>query len=257
MNHALHRTVKPLGGLLILAVLLTGCTLAGASAAPLTPVEGGSLPPAEAASPTPPPQQTTLPTPTNFVPPDVFATQTAAAAQPTAGEPQLTPSGAGTIVPPISATPTTTLPETTAQPTAGTPQVQPTTQAPGQTSGTCSHTVQAGENLFRIALQYGLSFQELASANGIANPDAIGAGTVLTIPGCTTDGSAGAGTGASPTPGSGAPGETTHVVQAGENLYRIALKYGLSWQALATYNGISNPDALVVGQTIRIPPSSN
>ena len=47
------------------------------------------------------------------------------------------------------------------------------------------------------------------------------------------------------------------MVQAGENLYRIALRYGLTYQELAAYNGIANPNALSIGQEIRIPPSSN
>ena len=54
-----------------------------------------------------------------------------------------------------------------------------------------------------------------------------------------------------PTPG----GERIHVVQAGENLYRIGLLYGLSWVAIAEYNGITDPNTITVGQELRIPPS--
>ena len=50
-------------------------------------------------------------------------------------------------------------------------------------------------------------------------------------------------------------GERIHVVQPGENLYRIGLKYGLSWMAIAEYNGITNPNAISAGQELRIPPS--
>ena len=56
---------------------------------------------------------------------------------------------------------------------------------------------------------------------------------------------------ATPTPG----GERIHVVVAGENLYRIGLLYGLSWVAIAEYNGITNPNTITVGQELRIPPS--
>jgi LysM repeat protein len=58
---------------------------------------------------------------------------------------------------------------------------------------------------------------------------------------------------ATPTPTPG--GERIHVVQAGENLYRIGLLYGLSWVAIAEYNGIVDPNAITVGQELRIPPS--
>jgi LysM repeat protein len=47
--------------------------------------------------------------------------------------------------------------------------------------------------------------------------------------------------------------EQTHVVQAGENLYRIGLSYGCSVLELSTYNGIANPNWINVGQVIRIP----
>jgi LysM repeat protein len=49
--------------------------------------------------------------------------------------------------------------------------------------------------------------------------------------------------------------EITHVVQPGENLYRIGLIYGLSWVAIAEYNGIANANAIIVGQELRIPPT--
>ena len=62
---------------------------------------------------------------------------------------------------------------------------------------------------------------------------------------------------AAPEQQTNAAGEIIHVVQAGENLYRIALRYGLTYQELAAYNGIANPNALSIGQEIRIPPSSN
>ncbi|RIK72450.1 MAG: hypothetical protein DCC67_19245 [Planctomycetota bacterium] len=48
-------------------------------------------------------------------------------------------------------------------------------------------------------------------------------------------------------------GEIIHTVQAGENLFRIGLRYGISYQELAAYNGISNPNVLSVGQQIKIP----
>ena len=51
-----------------------------------------------------------------------------------------------------------------------------------------------------------------------------------------------------------ATGETIHVVQAGENLFRIGLRYGFTAQELATYNGIPNVNVIYVGQEIRIPP---
>jgi murein DD-endopeptidase MepM/ murein hydrolase activator NlpD len=45
------------------------------------------------------------------------------------------------------------------------------------------HRVQPGENLYRIGKAYGVSHQELARANGIADPDRIVVGQVIRIPG--------------------------------------------------------------------------
>lgn len=45
-----------------------------------------------------------------------------------------------------------------------------------------THTVQAGETLFRIAQQYGVTLDALAVANQIANPGLIHAGQLLIIP---------------------------------------------------------------------------
>lgn len=44
-----------------------------------------------------------------------------------------------------------------------------------------------------------------------------------------------------------------HVVQRGENLYRISLRYGTSVQAIAAANGIANPSRIYVGQRLSIP----
>jgi putative chitinase len=48
------------------------------------------------------------------------------------------------------------------------------------TGGT--HTVQLGENLFRISLRYNVTIAALMQANGIFNPNLIYAGQVLRIP---------------------------------------------------------------------------
>lgn len=45
----------------------------------------------------------------------------------------------------------------------------------------------------------------------------------------------------------------THVVQPGQNLYRIGLLYGMTVDVIAAANGISNQDAVYAGQTLLIP----
>lgn len=162
---------------------------------------------------------------------DVRSTQAAQAEE--------TPTETPTLTPIPSSTPTTV--PATAVPTTPAPTALPSTATPLPT-GQITHVVQRGENLFRIALRYGTTVQAIASANGIANPALIYVGQRLVIPS----------SGVQPTPQPG--GETTYVVQRGDNLYRIALRYGLSYVYLAQYNGIANPSRIYVGQVLRIPP---
>jgi Predicted glycosyl hydrolase len=44
----------------------------------------------------------------------------------------------------------------------------------------------------------------------------------------------------------------THVVQNGETLSDIAVKYGTTWPELAHINGLSNPDMIYSGQTLNV-----
>lgn len=53
--------------------------------------------------------------------------------------------------------------------------------------------------------------------------------------------------------GTGNSGTTIHVVQRDETLFRIALRYGTSVEAIADANGISDPRYLTVGQRLLIP----
>lgn len=47
--------------------------------------------------------------------------------------------------------------------------------------------------------------------------------------------------------------EMVHIVKKGDTLSKIASKYDTTYQALAEYNGIKNPNVINVGQKIKIP----
>jgi len=122
--------------------------------------------------------------------------------------------------------------------------------------GQTTHVVQAGENLFRIALRYGTTWPALAAANGISNPNLIYAGQVLIIP-------AGGQPPATPpptTPQPSTPQPATppatpqqYTVVAGDNLTRIAARFGTTVAALVQANNIVNPNLIYVGQVLIIP----
>jgi len=44
-----------------------------------------------------------------------------------------------------------------------------------------------------------------------------------------------------------------HIVQSGDTLYLISLKYGVSFSALIAANPTSNPNLIFVGQQINLP----
>lgn len=49
-----------------------------------------------------------------------------------------------------------------------------------------------------------------------------------------------------------APATSTYTVRTGDTLSSIASKFGTSYQALASLNGISNPNLIFAGQTLRV-----
>ena len=102
------------------------------------------------------------------------------------------------------------------------------------------HVVQRGENLFRIALRYGTTAQAIARANNLRSTSLVYVGQRLIIP-----------TGGAATPA--APSGNVHVVQRGENLFRIALRYGTTAQAIARANNLRSTSLVYVGQRLIIP----
>ena len=114
-----------------------------------------------------------------------------------------------------------------------------------------THTVQAGENLFRIALRYGVDLNTLAQSNSIADPATIYVGQVLSIPGVSA-------------PDSGdtienplvASSPIIHVVERGEYLKLIADMYGVSVQQILQANQILN-STIYPGQRLQIWASTN
>lgn len=109
------------------------------------------------------------------------------------------------------------------------------------------HVVQPGENLFRIALRYGLTADQVAAANGISDPSRIYVGQTLIIPIAQS---------AAPpasTASTAANPAGFHIVQAGENLFRIGLRYGVTAQQVAAANGLSSTGLIFVGQRLTIP----
>jgi LysM repeat protein len=127
-----------------------------------------------------------------------------------------------------------------------------------------THTVQAGENLYRIALKYGVSINSISQANGLSNANLIFTGQQLTIPGATGDTSGGDTTGDTGDTGdttgdTGDSGDTTtptggtYTVQSGDTLGSIARNFGTTYVILAQINNIANLNLIFVGQVLTLP----
>lgn len=131
--------------------------------------------------------------------------------------------------------------------------------APQSTNG--SHTVASGQTLAAIGRLYGLSWTVIAQANGLADPNHIYAGQTLVIPGAS---------GVVQNPEPAQPAEivplqpapvqpqqaaiaSTHTVAQGETLAKIARAYGITWKAIASVNGLSDPNRIHAGQVLQIP----
>lgn len=145
--------------------------------------------------------------------------------------------------------------------------VAPTAEVPTVDS---IHTVAAGETLFQIALQYGVTIEEITAVNDIPDINRLEIGQQITIPApgsvdaAAGGDSTGTETGGDPVAVTPLPAEVAtvapptqsggvHVVQPGENLFRIGLQYGCSVNQMAAANGIVNPTRIFVGQELIVP----
>lgn len=116
---------------------------------------------------------------------------------------------------------------------------------------TNTHVVQRGESLFRIATYYGTDVNTLAQLNNITNTWQIYAGQILTLPSSNTAASVPVAAVEQPAAQASVPAQT-HTVGRGETLVSIARAYGLSPDALAQQNNITNPNLIYAGQQLII-----
>ncbi|MCY3796632.1 MAG: LysM peptidoglycan-binding domain-containing protein [Chloroflexi bacterium] len=138
-------------------------------------------------------------------------------------------------------------------PPSPTPTEIPTATAIATFTTHIIYIVQIGDTLDEIAREHGTTIQAIVDRNGITNPRLIVPGQELEIP--TAGQPPGTPTRTpQPTP---TPLPTsipvTYTVQPGDTLSTIAALYGLSIVELAQLNGITNADALSVGQVLTIP----
>ena len=103
------------------------------------------------------------------------------------------------------------------------------------------HTIEKGQSLYSIASMYGVTVQEIVQLNP-GSDQKIVTGRTLRIP----------------RKGSQAAGEESfHTIAAGETLYRLTVKYGVTAQQICAANPGLSAQNFRIGQVIRIPASES
>lgn len=120
--------------------------------------------------------------------------------------------------------------------------------SPTQRMQWAHHRVRSGDFLGRIARQHGVSVQSIRQANRMKS-DMIHPGQELRIPLST-----GAYQYAGPARGSGSAGSRTHLVAAGDSLWKISRTYRVQLHDLLNWNQLSRRAVLQPGQSIIIRP---
>jgi LysM repeat protein len=106
-----------------------------------------------------------------------------------------------------------------------------------------NYKVVSGDTLGAIATKFGVTVARIQAANSLGTSTTIRIGQILKIP-----------TSVSSSPAvTTSPTIRTYTVKSGDTLWGIASKLGVSATALATLNGITNPNLLRVGQVLKVP----
>ncbi len=116
-----------------------------------------------------------------------------------------------------------------------------------------TYIVQPGDTLWRISRQFNTTVDAIVRTNNIPNPNLIYVGQALEIPGDAPAPPAPPGPTATPAPNPPPSSSQTYVVQPGDTLSKIAVRFGTTVQAIAQANNIVNVNLIFVGQVLTIP----
>jgi len=117
------------------------------------------------------------------------------------------------------------------------------------TSETVVHRVSRGENLSRLARQYGTTVEAIQSLNGLGGRSLLRIGQRLEIPSGTSPNFQIAGQESRTEPGA----TIVHRVNRGDNLSRLAQRYGTTVRSIQSANGLGSRTLLRIGQRVEIP----
>jgi LysM repeat protein len=121
-----------------------------------------------------------------------------------------------------------------------------------------TYVVQPGDTLSSIARRTNSTVAAIAQLNGIVNPNRIFTGQRLVVPVSSIPTATPVPViTATPIPAATAtpvpPSPRVYIVQPGDNLYRVSLRFGVPVSALIRANGIVNANRIFAGQQLIIP----
>jgi LysM repeat protein len=142
----------------------------------------------------------------------------------------------------------------TPPPPTSTPTVTPVPTQPNTPVPPTKYTVRSGDTLSTIADKFNTTVEKIQAFNSLGNSDELQVGQVIQIPA----------SGSTPNPTNTprptetfmpgpTPGTVLHVVQSGDTLLGISIKYGVSMSVIQKVNEIQDAESIRVGQQLVIP----
>lgn len=120
----------------------------------------------------------------------------------------------------------------------------------GEVKGT-QYKVKAGDNISKIAKRHGISAVALLDANGMTRTDILKVGQTLTIPEGAKNVEAPKANEA-PATAQADTSATSYVVQKGDSLSKIAIKFNTSVKKIMELNGLKK-STIMLGQKLKVP----
>ena len=116
-----------------------------------------------------------------------------------------------------------------------------------------TYTVVAGDSLYGIAYRHGVPVGSLMAANGLAITSVILPGQQLNLPAGATTPTTTTNTTTTKTNAATTTSHHTYTVVAGDSLYGIAYRHGVSPSSLMAANGLAITSVILPGQQLNLP----
>ncbi len=109
-------------------------------------------------------------------------------------------------------------------------------------TGSFSYTIKSGDTLYKLAITYNTTVEAIMAINPGINPNNLQIGQIICIPGAVP-----------PPPKQCPTGSFPYTIKSGDTLYKLAITYNTTVEAIMAINPGINPNNLQIGQVICIP----